>query len=82
MNFADVCSAGQPVSKHFNWRPIRFLGTHIVQQHQLVALAPCVSGDAGELGDQVRRDHQEDKPNESIHGGDENLKEDENNRDY
>jgi len=72
----------QRVSLSVNWRPIRFLGTYIIHQHQLVALAPCVSGDAGKLGDQVRRDHQEDKPNESVHGGDDNLKEDKNNRDY
>lgn len=45
-----------------------------------MALAARIARDAGELGDQVRHDHQQDKPHKSVHGRDDYLQGREGNR--
>lgn len=49
--------------------------TYIVDEHQLVALSSRIAGDACKFGDQVRHDHQQHKPDKTVHGCDNYLQE-------
>lgn len=47
--------------------------TYIIKEHELVSLSSRIASDSGKFADQMRHDHQQYKPDESVHGCDNYL---------